>query len=209
MAADEHGALDRFASAVLEGLGRRLWGFPPRLMPVIVGRLGAVRALLWFAGNMPRYERTLRVFGPLRTHLLAVAISLANGCRYCTFGHAYALQLTYLRARDALFPLDEHAITGLHRLSPDEIRGRLIAAAEQAGLDDEGPWIDRTLELTTGARQPTEPDDARPAHLVRMFGVLNACGIAGNVEPDQAHDPANRDHALRDRYAQLRTAAGR
>lgn len=157
---------------------------------------------------MPRYERTLRVYGPVRTHLLATAISLVNGCRYCTFGHAYALQLTYLRSRHVLFPLDEHAITGLRRLGVADIRDRLVAAARQAGLDADVAWIDRTLALASGRRQPIDSADSRSAHLIRMFGVLNACGIAGDVEPDEAHDPVNRDRALKARYARLRAAAG-
>jgi hypothetical protein len=198
--------LDGLAVAMLEGIAKRLWGFRPRLMPVIVENLGAARALGWFACNMPRYEWTRRTFGPFRTHLLTTAVSLVNGCRYCTFGHAYALQLTYLRDRDDLFPLDEHTITALLRLSTADIRDRLVNAAQSAGLGSEVPWIDRTFALAVGTQQPVDRDDSRLAHLVRMFGVLNACAIAGDVVPDEAHDPANRDRALKDSYARRRAA---
>jgi hypothetical protein len=37
-----------------------------------------------------------------------------------------------------------------------------------------------------------------------MFAQLNAVGIAGKVEPDEAHDPLNKDRALKARNAQLR-----
>jgi hypothetical protein len=79
-----NGRLDRFAVAVLEGIAKRLWGFSPRLMPVIVEQLGGVRALGWFAANMPRYERTLRAFGPVRTHLLTFFPSTSTPSPNCT-----------------------------------------------------------------------------------------------------------------------------
>lgn len=196
--------LNGFAVAVLEGIPKHLWGFPPRLMPVLVERLGPVRAVSWFLWNMPRYERTLKAFGGVRTHLLSVAISLINGCRYCTFGHAYALELIYLRDCGKLLPLDEHAITELRGVERDELRRRLAEVLQQADLDAEVPWIDRLIALATDARKPADRDDARIVHLIRMFGVLNACGIAGDVIPDQAHDPLNKDDALKERYAKLR-----
>ncbi len=200
---------DKLAVRVLEAIPRRLWGFPPRLMPVIVERLGPVRAVAWFLTNMPRYERTLRRFGGLRTHLLSTTISLINGCAYCTFGHAYALELIYLRERDALFPLDEHAITALHTLDRADLKQRLIDAVREGGLEAEVPWVERMFVMAADPQQPTSPADARLAHLVRMFGVLNDCGIAGAVKPDQAHDPTNKDSALKARYAQLRAATAR
>lgn len=199
------GAMDRLATWALEAVPRRLWGFPPRLMPSIVQRLGAVRAAAWFAWNMPRYERTLKTFGGVRTHLLCSTISLINGCHYCTVGHAYALQLIYLRERDELFPLDEREISQLQGLDRAELRARLTSTLGLAGLAEELPWVERVFELTAGQQPRADRDDSRIAHLVRMFAVLNACGIAGLVEPDQAHDPVNRDTALIERYRQLRT----
>jgi len=194
------------ATAALEYLGQRLWGFRPRLMTVIVQRLGPVRALAWFARNMPRYQQSLRVYGSLRAHLLCVTVSLVNGCRYCTFGHAYAFELIYLREHRTLFPLDENAIVALHKLDPPDIRAQLVDAVRLAGLDVEVVWIDRMLERVTGVWRVTSRDDARLDHLIRMFEVLNVCGIAEDVAPDQAHDPTNRNRALKDHYAALRAA---
>jgi hypothetical protein len=94
----------------------------------------------------------------------------------------------------------------LHQLGTADIRERLITASHRAGLRSEVAWVDRTLALASGARQPAGRDDSRLAHLVRMFRVLNTCGVAGNVSPDQAHDPANKDQALKDRYTRLRAA---
>lgn len=198
-------ATNRLAAWALEAAPRRLWGFPPRLMPVIVQRLGPMRAVGWFAWNMPRYERTLKAFGAVRTHLLCTTISLINGCWYCTAGHAYALQLIYLRERDQLFPLDEDAIVELQGLDRAELRTRLASALAEAGLGEEVPWVERLFKLVAEQGSPADGDDARIAHLIRMFAVLNACGIAGSVEPDQAHDPVNRDAVLKERYRQLRT----
>lgn len=201
--------LDGFARRVLEEKPRRMWGFSPRLMPVLVERLGPARSVIWFMSNMPRYESTLKAFGPLRAHLLCTAISLRNGCRYCVYGHATALQLSYLRERNQLFPLDEHAIAGLVGLDPTELRRRLVDALRRAGLPDELPWVLRLLDMAEPdgrppETKPTDADDARLAHLIAMFGVLNACGIAGDVEPDQVHDELNKDVELKERYARLR-----
>jgi len=200
--------LERGVTALLEGVGKRLWGFPPRLMAPIVEQLGPVRALRWFFWNMPRYERTLKTFGGVRTHLLCVAISLMNGCPYCTFGHAYALELVYLRDHGRLFPLDEHAIGMLLGLAPAAVRRRLVAAVQGAGLHAEVRWLDRAIMLAIGEdHRPSDRDDVGIAHLVRMFGVLNAVGIASKAAPDEAHDPLNKDRVLKLRYAGLRAAA--
>ncbi|MGH3568827.1 MAG: hypothetical protein ACRDRH_22935 [Pseudonocardia sp.] len=201
-------ALGHGVTAMLEGAGNRLWGFPPRLMAPIVGQLGPLRALWWFVWNMPRYERTLKSFGGVRTHLLCVTISLINGCPYCTFGHAYALELAYLRDHGRLFPLGEHAIGSLLGLTPAMIRHRLVTAMKLAGLHVEVRWLDRTIMLALAEDQrPTDRDDVRIAHLVRMFGVLNSVGIASRPAPDEAHDPLNKDSDLKLRYANLRAAA--
>jgi hypothetical protein len=47
----------------------------------------------------------------------------------------------------------------------------------------------------------------RLRHLVDMFTVLNSCGIRGNVSPNQAHDPINKNRGLVRRYAALRAAS--
>jgi len=200
-------ALDRWATGLLEALGRRLWGFSPRLMREIVARLGPLGALGWFIANMPRYERTLKVLGPLRTHLLCSGISLCNGCPYCTYGHAYAFELHYLRERDRLFPLAEQEIVALHRLAPERLVERLTEALEAGALAGEIPVLRRLLALSEGHGEVAEEHDRRLRHLLRMFAVLNTCAIASNVAPDEAHDPINKDRALKDRYAALREAA--
>lgn len=197
---------DKVALVVLEGLGNAMWGFRPLLMPVIVERRGGAGAVAWFGWNMPRYEHTRWALGPLRTNLLATTISLVNGCRYCAFGHAYALQLVFLRDHGRLFPLDEHEIVQLCGRDGSEIRVHLARALTQACLDGEQAWVERTLALMSRTLRPQGRTDARLAHLVRMFRVLNGCGIAGDVPPDQAHDPVNKDRALKAHYRRLRAS---
>ncbi|GAA5136517.1 hypothetical protein [Pseudonocardia adelaidensis] len=201
----ERGA-DRVAVRVLEGLGKRLWGFPPRLMAPIVSQLGAVQALGWFVRNMPRYERTLRSLGPLRTHLVCTLISLYNGCRYCSFGHLYAVELIYLDQRGRLFPVDARSVEDWIGLSPPELRRRMVDVLQQADLHGEVLWVDSALALASGSQRPVDAQEARIAHLASMFRVLNDVGIARRVEPDEAHDPLNKNARLKERHRELRAS---
>jgi len=198
---------DRVAVRVLEGIGRRLWGFPPRLMAPIVAQLGALPALAWFVRNMPRYERTLRALGPLRTHLVCTLVSLHNGCRYCSFGHLYAAELVYLEQHGALFPFDARSVPEWIGLRPHELRRRMVDVLQQADLHGEVLWVDTTLALASGAQRPVDRQEARIAHLVSMFRVLNDVGIASDVDPDEAHDPLNKDVGLKARHHELRGAS--
>jgi hypothetical protein len=187
--------VDGIAIGLLDTLGRQLWGFTPRLTPSVVAELGPVGALRWFAANMPRYACTLRVLGPLRTHLACTVTSLHNGCRYSSFGHAYAVERVYLEQRERVFPVDAHTICGWTGLAPGEQRDRVCDALERAGLHAEVIWVDRTLALARGQQRPVDRHEARIAHLVRMFGLLNALGVADDIEPDEAHDPHDTDRA--------------
>jgi hypothetical protein len=156
---------------------------------------------------MPRYERTLRVLGPLRTHMACTLISLHNGCRYCSFGHAYAMELLYLEERGTLLPLDARAASEWIGLERAELRRRMIDVLQRADLHGEVLWVDRTLALASGSERPVEANEARIAHLVSMFAVLNKVGIAADVEPDEAHDPINKNHELKARHTALRRSA--
>lgn len=198
--------IDRAVVRTFEVTVRALWGFTPRVMAHLVADLGPLRAVRFMTVHMPRYQRTLQVLGPLRTHLACLAISLVNGCRYCAFGQAYAVELLHLRDRGALFPVDALTLSTWIDLPAEELRGRLHLLLEAAGLHAEVLWVDRTLDLTTCAQQPIDAEEARIAHLVVMIGQLNRVGIAHGIEPDEAHDPVNKDTALRTRCAELRAA---
>lgn len=198
--------LDRAVVRAVEVTVRALWGFTPRVMEHLVADLGPLRALRFMVTHMPRYQRTLQVLGPLRTHLACLAISLVNGCRYCAFGQAYALELLHLRDRGTLFPADAHTLSTWTGLPAEELRGRLHQVLEEAGRHAEVLWVDRTLDLAAGAQQPIDAEEARIAHLVVMIGQLNRVGVAHDIVPDEAHDPVNKDTALRTRLAELRAA---
>jgi hypothetical protein len=197
--------LDSLAVRVLQQFARRRWGFPPSIMEPLVQQLGPVRAVRWVRRADYRYDRALRALGPLRTHLACVTISLLNGCRYCAYGHAYALELHHLDLHGRLFPEPAATVAGWAGLSRNEVRSRLRDALMQADLHVELIWVDRALDLADGG-QPIDDQETRMAHLVGVFETLNAVGIAGQPELDEAHDPLNRDTRLKARLAALRAA---
>lgn len=176
-------------------------------MAPVVSQLGPFRALCWFAGNLPRYERTGREFGPLRTQLLCLAISLVNNCTYCACAYGYALQLTYLREHGRLFPFDERDFAELCGQSAAVVRFRLVRAVQDAGLHADVRYLERVLTLTMQeVPRATDAEDARIVHLVRMFSVLNSIASASGIPPDEAPTPLNKDRTLKLRYAALRRA---
>lgn len=199
------GELDRLATGLLEGLGKEYWGFVPRLAGATVEQLGAARAVGWSLGSIHRYDRALRALGPLRTQLICMSIALHNRCRYNAYGHAYAAELIYFRKRGRLLPIDPKALSEWLDLHPSELRDRLCDMLQHADLHVEVIWIDRTLALASGEQEAVDQDEARIAHLVRVFSVLDAVAIAAKIEPDEAHDPINKDTALRARHAAMRS----
>ena len=202
-----HRPLDRTVVGILEAMGRRMWGFPPQIMALVVAEMGATGAALWFARNMPRFLHTRRVLGPLRTHLACIAVSLHNSCTYCAYGHAYALELLYLRDRGRLFPLDAATLASWLDLEPRELADRLHKLLEDAGMHAEVLWVDRTIGLATGTYTPVDRDEARLRHLVGMVGTMNRVAVDRAAEPDEAHDPVNKDAAVKARHAEMRSVA--
>ncbi|GAA5134085.1 carboxymuconolactone decarboxylase family protein [Pseudonocardia adelaidensis] len=203
-----HDELERLVTRLLEGLCRAMWGFAPRMIPHVVRNLGPGRSVLWFAANMPRLLWTMHVLGPVRTHLAAVTISLHNGCTYCAYGHAFALELVYLRDRGRLFPVSARTLATWQDLPPRELAQRMRRVLQEAGLHAETLWVDRTLLLATGVTRPVDADEARIAHLVRMLGRMNRIAVEAGIEPDEAQNPLNKNTALKLRYTQLRAATG-
>ena len=198
--------LDRFVIRLLEACCRQLWGFSPRMIGGIIGAKGAVRGFFWFATNLPRYLMTMRVLGPVRTHLACATISLHNACVYCAFGQAYALELIYLRDTGRLFPLDTRMLSDWLHLEPRQLGARLRAVLQEAGLHGEAVWVDLTLAFIRGEQQPIDEDEARVAHLVGMVSEMNRIANATGAEPDGAQDPINKDLALKAVHAELRRA---
>jgi len=200
---------DRVAAGILEGIASRLWGFKPNLMVPIIEQKGPASGLTWFLRNMPRYEDTWKTFGAIRTHVLATMISVLNGCRYCTFGQAYALELCYFERHGVLFPMGENQIIALSRLDSGIAVAQFTQALIDADLAEEAEVMKRMLAIRDGQLAVTTDEDRRLKHLSDMFSVLNACGVRGSVEPDQAHDPINRKPDVIERYRSARRVAGR
>lgn len=199
--------LDRLVISLLEGCCRQMWGFSPRMIGGVIGDKGAIRGFVWFAANLPRYLVTMRVLGPVRTHLACAAISLHNSCVYCAFGQAYALELLHLRDTGQLFPMDTRLLSDWLYLEPRQLGARLRGVLQQAGLHGEAVWVDITLGLVTGEQQPIDDAEARVAHLVRMVGEMNRIANATGAEPDGAQDPINKDTALKATHAAMRLAS--
>jgi hypothetical protein len=200
--------LERLVTRAIWTMCRALWGFSPRMIPHVVHTMGPMKATMWFAANFPRYLWTLHVLGPIRFHLACMAISMHNNCTYCAFGHAYALELVYLRDRDRLFPIDAGTLAGWLDLHPRELQRRLHHLLQEAGLHVEALWVDRTLALATGRHEPVDATEAKIAHLVRMVGRINRIAVENRVEPDEAQNPVNKDATIKARYAELRGAGG-
>lgn len=198
----------RAAVKTLESISSGLWDLKANLMTDIVEQHGPAKSVAWFARNMPTYEKILKAWGPLRTHYLAVAISVTNGCAYCTYGHAYAFVLHYFEEHDRLFPLTEEQMRDAGALDRHAAIELLTSALIEADMAHDLPWLDRTLEFAANpaANTPADQDGKWMVHLVQMFGFLNACGIAAETTPDAAHDPINKDIDLRERYAAKRSA---
>lgn len=197
---------DKAAKKVLETVSDTLWDLKANLMTDIVDQHGPGRSLAWFARNMPKYEKILKAWGPLRTHYLASVISATNGCAYCTYGHGYAFNLHYFDVHDRLFPVSEGEMRDANALSAEEVISLFTAGLVDAEMEDEVEWVNRTTEMMETKTAETT-DDERILHLITMFAWLNSCGINADTEPDEAHDPINKNTELRARYEQARAPA--
>ncbi len=197
----------RFATAILRMLTGILWGEPPLLIETIVEHLGGFRALRWFAKNLPPYESTMKLLGPRRTHLLCIEASLLNGCAYCVHAHAYAFQLYYFGERKSLFPLDEHAMVALRDGTDAEVREKLHAALEETTLTQELADFNELWAMKFSNAEARDDLHHRIRHILSMFETLNYCGIDAQTPFDHAHDPINKDAALKLRYAEARLAS--
>jgi hypothetical protein len=197
---------NRAATTVLRGLTRMLWGDPPFLIEEIVDHLGGAAALKWFMTNLPTYESTMKLWGPLRTHLLCVEASLLNGCSYCIHAHAYAFQLHYFKQTGALFPLDEHGVIALRDKSDEGLKASLNEALARSAVPEEAALFERLWQQKFDSAEPADDTERRIRHLLSMFEMLNFCGIDRQVPFDHAHDPINKDQDLKRRYAEARLA---
>ncbi len=193
------------AIKVLEFIGNSLWGFRPNLMKDIVEIHGGWKSIIWFAKNMPKYERVLKKIGPERTHLLAVAISGINGCQYCTYGHALSFHLHYFKNKKQLFPIDEQKMMKFDTKNEQQIIDTLNNAFDSTGLVQEKEDLQRLIDLKDNPDLATSENDHRINHLIKMFEFLNTCGIKNQTLPDLAHDPINKNSKLYQQYQKAKS----
>jgi hypothetical protein len=184
--------------------GRHLWGFASGLMPRLEGRIGTAGAIRWMARHMPEYDRAFAKLGPLRCHLACVVASLLNGCEYCGYGHARALQLYYFRERGKLFPLDEHQLIALSHVGNQELHLRLSQALTDAGMADDIALVQRLYALKFEGAAVRSTEDRKLQYLIQIFDMLNACGAEQRIPFDEEKDPISQDAALKERYDQAR-----
>jgi hypothetical protein len=196
----------RLAVRGLEALCRAMWGFPPRIIGLVVDHMGPLRAIGWFGAHMPRFLVTRVVLGPVRVHLACIVVSLRNGCGYCAYGHVYALELLYLHEYGRLFPIDATALDEWYGLDARTLRVRLRTALAAAGLHKEAIWVDRVVALAEGTQTPVDAAEARLAHVIRMADTASRIAAAADAAPDEAHDPINKDAEVKARHAALRSA---
>ncbi|MEM9135255.1 MAG: hypothetical protein AAF962_26250 [Actinomycetota bacterium] len=202
---------DRLGANTLKGVSGRVWGVRANVMDDVVAAYGTVRSMWWFGRSMSRYDKIMAEWGPIRTHLVVTTLAMVSGCRYHTVGHGSAFQLHYFAAAEAaghdwVFPLTDDDLLALVGADADTIVSVLDDALTEAGLPDEVPWLSRLLRVRETGKA-TDADDKRLRHLVKMFDRLIVVAKAASTEPDEAHDPINLDHELRDRYARARAAA--
>ena len=63
------------------------------------------------------------------------------------------------------------------------------------------------MALAEGSQTPVDAAEVRLAHVIRMADTASRIAAAGNAAPDEAHDPVNKDAAVKARHAELRSAA--
>lgn len=194
------------ATNILELFGKMLWGFKPLLMKDIVDIHGGWKSLSWFASNIPKYEKILKIWGAERTHAMAVAISGINGCPYCTYGHALSFQLHYYKNKQELFPIDEHDMTEFSAKNSDQIIKDLEDAYNLTGLFQEKQDLHRMIELKDHSEMVKDDNDNKIDHMVNVFAFLNSCGIEKKTKRDHASDPINKNTALYKEYQKARTS---
>jgi hypothetical protein len=189
---------------IWESVGNQLWGFKPTFIKAFVAQKGIIPSSVWFAKNLPPYQRILESWGPIRTHLIATELSVLNGCPYFTHGHGYALELHYLKQYNAPFPLSERDFLALIDDSEDNILATFERALTEASLEEAIFDLRRMAELRRIDTLLVTQRDRDLLHLIHMFDMLTASGRQSQPRFDLAHDPISKNRALRDRYAALR-----
>lgn len=191
------------AKFIIENIIVRLWGFTSSLMLEIIRREGGLGSLLFVVKNMIRFELLMAKWGPIKTHILCVNISILNGCPYCIFGHAYAFNLHYFKDYKKLFPLDSFQIMEFAQFTKTQKIEKMEEILQDPKLEHLQESVDLQLALING-KEPSNKNERQIKFVQTLYDYLNACGIAAGSQPDEAHDTINKNVDLKNRYHEAR-----
>ncbi len=91
--------------------------------------------------------------------------------------------------------------------SDSEARAAVKRALAAAQMPEDDALFDRLWRLKFDPPAgDADETDRRIRHILRMFEMLNFCGVNSQMPFDHAHDPINKDADLKLRYAEARLA---
>lgn len=145
-----------------------------------------------------------KAFGPtIGQHLIGIG-AMWNGCTYCGRGHTMAGNLIHFKETGELFPLDEHDIIPLQRMTDAEIVERLktiLAAPEHARALQ---LFLRQLELKNGTAGSPTPDDEALKLSIAAWDWTTECTIMLEHEEVPVAAPISKDKENTRRYLEAR-----
>jgi len=193
----------RAAKFIITKVINNLWGFTPSLMMELIERKGGMGSLFFVMKNMTHYESISKKMGPIPINILTTNISILNGCPYCIYGHALAFNLYYFEKYNELFKWDEKDFEKMARLSEEEKITNILSIYQEKRINHLLPHFETQLKLRAGAK-PKNQEEKNIKFINTLYDYLNACGIESNLDPDEAHDPRNKNKALIEKYHQAR-----
>lgn len=140
-------------------------------------RTSGVKGSLAFMRIIPATIGAMeKMFGPLLGNLIMAFTALWNGCPYCGVGHLYAANVLYFQATGLLYPIAEHEIYDLQRMTYED----LLAYVRKQLTSDEHiehmRVIDRLFQIYNG-ETPTNDEDKVLSAAIGSWGWLNECSI--------------------------------
>jgi hypothetical protein len=174
-------------------------------------RVRGYRGLFAMGDNLTRTIKALeKRYGQLIANLILAWAGLWNGCRYCSIGHVYAVNLLHFRETGRLYPIAESEVPELQELTYPELMERLRHALVGEEFAEQLQVIERMFELFSGA-QVISDDDRLLSKALTCWAWLNECTIPVTYDLETSDVPAlllkkDREPVL-NRYKAARKAA--